>query len=195
MKLDLALDATVLPPGIGRAQAGALFYLQHHTGHFAEAMRSICAGQLPSLIPMMAAIPSVADPTLAPEGKSVVWLSAFVPARWADGSSWPAANEVVAEAILASYERFVPGSRQHVLKCQITGPAEWERRTGNPAGNPNHIDMTIDQIFGMRPSAELAHYRTPIRGLYLSGAGTHPGGGVHGMPGRLAAETIITDFA
>jgi len=195
MKLDLALDAVVLPPALTRAQAGSLFYLQQHPGHFAEAMRSICAGHLPSQLPMMAAIPSVADPSLAPPGRSVVWLSAFVPARWADGSTWPAANEAVAEAMLASYEFFVPGTRSHLLKYQITGPAEWEERTGNPAGNPNHIDMTIDQIFGLRPAAGLAHYRSPIAGLYLSGAGTHPGGGVHGMPGRLAAETILADFA
>jgi phytoene dehydrogenase-like protein len=55
--------------------------------------------------------------------------------------------------------------------------------------------MTIDQIFGLRPAAGLAHYRTPVGGLYLSGAGTPPGGGVHGVPGRLAAETILADFS
>jgi beta-carotene ketolase (CrtO type) len=195
MKLDLALDAVVLPRGITPAQAGSLYYLQNHHGHFASAMREICAGRLPADIPMMAAIPSVLDPTLAPEGKSVIWLSAFVPARWADGSSWPGANEFVAEAMLESYERFAPGTRTHVIDRQITGPAEWERRTGNPAGNPNHLDMTIDQIFGLRPAAGLAHYRTPVGGLYLSGAGTPPGGGVHGVPGRLAAETILADFS
>jgi phytoene dehydrogenase-like protein len=195
MKLDIALDAT---PEVLNARpdfAAALYYLQHHPDNYSQAMKSILAGRLPDQLPMMAAVPSLADPTLAPPGKAVLWLSAFVPARWADGSTWPEANARVAEAMLDSWEQFAPGTRGLILAMQSTGPHEWEQRTGNPAGNPNHLDMTPDQLFTFRPAPGLGGHRTPIRGLYLSGAGTHPGGGVHGMPGLQAANAIFADHA
>ena len=191
MKLDLALEEVPRMVNVRPDFTGALYYLQDHADHYAEAMRSILAGQLPDRLPMMAAIPSIADPTLAPPGKAVLWLSAFVPARWQDGNTWPDANARVTETMLESFERFAPGTREKIIAVQATGPAEWEKRTGNPAGNPNHLDMTVDQLFTLRPSPGLSNYRTPIRGLYLSGAGTHPGGGVHGMPGLLAAQAVL----
>lgn len=195
MKLDIALDSVPQLVNLRPDFAGALYYLQHHDGHYADAMAAILAGQLPGSLPMMVAVPSVADPTLAPPGKAVLWLSAFVPARWQDGSTYPEANARVTEAMLDSFERFAPGTRAKILSIQATGPAEWENRTGNPAGNPNHLDMTADQLFTLRPSPRLSDHRAPIRGLYLSGAGTHPGGGVHGMPGLLAAQAVLADHA
>ena len=80
-----------------------------------------------------------------------------------------------------------------VIGRKITGPWDWEAKLGNRAGNPNHLDMTIDQLFTLRPAPGFSHYRTPAPGLYLSGAGTHPGGGVHGMPGKLAAAAVLAD--
>jgi len=95
--------------------------------------------------------------------------------------------------VFATLERFAPGITASVIGRQVTGPSDWEQRLGNPAGNPNHVDMTIDQLFSLRPAPGFARYRTPVAGLYLSGAGTHPGGGVHGMPGKLAAEALLSD--
>jgi beta-carotene ketolase (CrtO type) len=194
MKLDLALDDVPRLVNCRPDFAGALYYLQQRPGHYADALREIMAGRLPETLPLMAAVPSIADPALAPAGKAVLWLSAFVPATWADDSAWPDANARVVETMLDSFEFFAPGARAKIRTFQATGPAEWERRTGNPAGNPNHLDMTADQLFTLRPAPGFARHRAPIRGLYLSGAGTHPGGGVHGMPGLLAAQAVFEDY-
>jgi beta-carotene ketolase (CrtO type) len=81
-----------------------------------------------------------------------------------------------------------------VVERRLTGPGDWVARTGNPHANPNHVEMSIDQLLGARPSPSLSRYRTPIGGLYLTGAGTHPGGGVTGMPGRNAAREVMSDL-
>jgi beta-carotene ketolase (CrtO type) len=155
------------------------------------AFRAIGAGALPDPMPVMFAIPSASDPTMAPEGRAVGWVSAFVPARRADGRPWPEGNDEAARAALATVERFAPGTASRITRTMITGPAEWEARTGNPGGNPNHLDLTLDQMLGSRPAAGLARYATPVPGLFLSGAGTHPGGGVTGQPGRNTARAVI----
>ena len=128
-----------------------------------------------------------------PAGKATLWASAFVPAAFTDGGSWPDANEKAADAVFATLEQFAPGITASVIGRKVTGPSDWESRLGNRAGNPNHLDMTIDQLFSLRPAPGFSRYRTPIPGLYLSGAGTHPGGGVHGMPGKLAASAVLAD--
>lgn len=196
MKVDLALDSIPRLTGLPAEFATSLYYFQHDATHYHRATQSIFAGRLPDMFPMMAAIPSLADPTMAPPGKATLWLSAFVPKVWAEANStWPEANERVMDAMLDSFEHFAPGTRKTILKVQITGPAEWEARTGNPGGNPNHLDMTADQLFTLRPGPGLSESRTPVQGLYLSGAGIHPGGGVHGMPGRITAQAILQDRA
>jgi hypothetical protein len=83
------------------------------------------------------------------------------------------------------------GARLEPLERRVTGPAEWVARTGNPHANPNHIEMSVDQLLAFRPSPSLAGYRTPMPGLFLTGAGTHPGGGVTGIPGRNAAAVVL----
>jgi beta-carotene ketolase (CrtO type) len=68
---------------------------------------------------------------------------------------------------------------------------EWVARHGNPHANPNHVEMSLDQLLSLRPSPSLSGYRTPIGGLFLTGAGTHPGGGVTGLPGRNTAAVVL----
>ena len=192
LKVDLALDGTPAAALGGPGDPGALRMLAPDAD-VGAAFRAILDGRLPDPMPVMFALPSVTDPTLAPEGRAVGWVSAFVPARRADGRAWPAANDEAARAALATVERFVPGTLARITDSVVTGPAEWEARTGNPGGNPNHLDLTLDQMLGSRPAAGLARYETPVRGLYLSGAGTHPGGGVTGQPGRNTARAILGD--
>jgi len=190
IKLDIALDG---PPSFindTSEDAGALKYLMHRVNSYVQSFKDIIAGLFPEDPPLMVGVPSIDDPSMAPPGKAVLWVSSFVPATLRDGLTWPEANAEAAERVLASFERFAPGTRAKILHTEITGPHEWEVRTGNPAGNPNHIDMTMDQCFSFRPGIGLDQYTTPVEGLYLSGAGTHPGGGVHGMPGKLAAQAI-----
>lgn len=191
IKLDLALKEA---PRFLNDQAGcegALKYLMAEPDSYVRNFQDILGGRLPEKPPMMVGLPTIDDPSLAPAGRAVLWISSFVPAKFHDGRTWPEVNQEVADHLLETFEQFAPGTRSLILHCEITGPWEWEQRTGNPAGNPNHIDMTVDQCFSFRPGPGIDRYQTPVKGLYLSGAGTHPGGGVHGMPGRLAAETIL----
>jgi beta-carotene ketolase (CrtO type) len=78
-----------------------------------------------------------------------------------------------------------------VRERRLTGPDAWLARHGNANANPNHVEMSIDQLLAFRPSPSLSGYRTPVAGLFLTGAGTHPGGGVTGVPGRNAAAVVL----
>jgi beta-carotene ketolase (CrtO type) len=190
LKVDLALDGTPTLAREAPCDPGALRMLVPDRD-VGAAFRAIVDGRLPDPMPVMFAIPSASDPTVAPPGRAVGWISAFVPARRADGRAWPDGNDEAARAALATVEAFAPGTTARIVETVVTGPAEWEARTGNPGGNPNHLDLTLDQMLGSRPAAGLARYVTPVRGLFLSGAGTHPGGGVTGQPGRNAARAVL----
>lgn len=193
VKLDMALDSVPQFVNDSADCAGSLKYLMPEADSYITAFRTICGGHLPERPPLMVGVPTLDDPSMAPPGKAVLWVSAFVPATFANGRTWPEANSDAAEAVLKSLEQFTPGVREKILHMEVTGPHEWEQRTGNPAGNPNHIDMTVDQCFSFRPGIGLDQYLSPIDGLVLSGAGTHPGGGVHGMPGKLAASAVLNE--
>jgi beta-carotene ketolase (CrtO type) len=138
----------------------------------------------------MAAVPSVLDPTLAPAGQHTLWLSQFNP-----GAYWKTASardrELCADSMIEIFCRYAPGTEDLVLDRHITTPADREQITGNINGHPFHLDMTLDQSLAFRPVVGMSGYRTPVRGLYLSGSGTHPGGGVTGVPGRNAAHVVL----
>jgi len=193
IKVDAALDRLPVFSGETPAFSGSLKYLMHTPDAYIAAMRIVTGGRIPDQLPLMVAIPSAEDPSQCPPGKATLWASAFVPAAFTDGCVWPDANEKAADAVFRTLDQFAPGITASVVGRKVTGPSDWERMLGNRAGNPNHLDMTIDQLFRLRPAPGFSRYRTPVPGLYLSGAGTHPGGGVHGMPGKLAAAAVLAD--
>lgn len=193
IKVDAALERPPVFRGETPEFAGSLKYLMHTPDAYVEAMRVVTGGRIPEQLPLMVAVPSADDASQCPPGKATLWVSAFVPAIFTDGNQWPAANQKAADAVFQTLEQFAPGITSSVIGRQVTGPSDWEARLGNRAGNPNHLDMTIDQLFSLRPAHGFSRYRTPLRGLYLSGAGTHPGGGVHGIPGKLAAAAVLAD--
>jgi len=193
IKVDAALDRPPTFRGETAAFAGSLKYLMHTPDAYVAAMRVVTGGRIPAQLPLMVVIPSCDDPSQCPQGKATLWASAFVPAAFMDGDEWPGANEKAENAVFETLEQFAPGIGATVVARKVTGPSDWEAKLGNRAGNPNHLDMTIDQLFTLRPAPGFSRYRTPIPGLYLSGAGTHPGGGVHGMPGKLAAAAVLED--
>ena len=80
------------------------------------------------------------------------------------------------------------------IASELTSPLDWHRRTGSIRGNPNHLDMTLDQILGYRPLPELSALPDAIKGLYLSGSGVHPAGGVTGGPGYNTAQVVMQDL-
>ena len=140
--------------------------------------------------PVMCALPSILDPSLAPSGRHTLWLSQFNPVEhWRRASD--AEREACADRMVELFDRYAPGTADLVIDRVITSPIDRERVTGNLGGNPFHLDMTVDQSLSFRPAVGLHRYRSPVGGLFLSGSGTHPGGGVTGMPGLNAASVVL----
>ena len=138
-------------------------------------------------------IPTLSDPDLAPEGQHVLSITArYAPYELRDGS-WASHRETFADVVVDTLAEYAPGIRETILHRHVLAPTDLESVYGLPEGNPNHGEMTLDQFFHMRPIPGYARYRTPISGMYLCGAGTHPGGGVTGIPGLNAAREILAD--
>lgn len=138
-------------------------------------------------------VPTVVDPTLAPPGKHVVNLfGGHAPYALRDGD-WAEERDRFAKVVLDTMDRFAPGFSDDVIAAQLLLPPDIERVVGLPQGHIFQGELSLDQLFFHRPVPHWADYRTPIRGLYLCGASTHPGGGVSGIPGHNAAREILRD--
>nr|MDQ3310372.1 NAD(P)/FAD-dependent oxidoreductase [Gemmatimonadota bacterium] len=138
---------------------------------------------------------SAVDPGLAPTGKHLLFAWAqYHPYALSAGESWDRIREREAERILTTVGRFAPNVPGCVEQVYIQTPADLEREIGLYNGNVMHLEMSLDQMFMFRPLPELSTYRTPIPGLYLTGASTHPGGGVFGASGRSAAGVVLKDL-
>jgi phytoene dehydrogenase-like protein len=141
-------------------------------------------------------IPSTLDDSLAPPGTHVATLFCqHVTPQFTDGSSWDQHRETVADLMIDTVEAYAPGFKASVIARQNLSPLDLERIFGLPNGDIFHGAMTLDQLFSARPMHGFAAYRMPIAGLYLCGAGAHPGGGVTGAPGHNAAQAVIADLA
>jgi phytoene dehydrogenase-like protein len=140
-------------------------------------------------------IPSVLDPTLALAGKHVASLFVqHVAPHLPEGRSWDDARDEFADLVIDTLNTHAPNFRDSVIARQVLSPLDLERRFGLLDGDIFHGQLTLDQLFSARPVLGHADYRMPVPGLYLCGAGAHPGGGVTGLPGRNAAFGIIKDF-
>jgi phytoene dehydrogenase-like protein len=148
----------------------------------------------PSAEPILeCTLPSVVDPSVAPPGKHLMQLFVqYAPYRLAAGS-WDELKERFADRCLEVLERYAPGVTRSVIAREVLSPLDLERRFGLTGGNIFQGAMTLGQLFFMRPLPGWADYRTPVPGLYLCGAATHPGGGVMGACGRNAAREILRD--
>jgi beta-carotene ketolase (CrtO type) len=134
------------------------------------------------------------DPSMAPPGMHALGLHMWVPYRLADGRHWHEAKEEAVMLMLDAYCQHAPNLKGKVIAWDARTPTDWEDLTDNPKGNNFHVDVVPHQVFGFRPLPELSDYRTPITGLYLSGAGTHPGPAITGLPGHNTAHTILEDL-
>lgn len=139
-------------------------------------------------------IPSTVDDSLALPGGHVASLfcQQFAPER-PDGRSWDDAREEAADLIIDTVDRWAPGFRSSVIARQIHSPLDLERKFGLVGGDIMHGNMSLDQLWSARPILGHGSYRGPLAGLYMCGAGTHPGGGVTGAPGHNAARAILAD--
>lgn len=136
-------------------------------------------------------LPTLLDPTLAPEGQHVMSIRMqFAPFRLRD-SSWEEKRDELASHILAAIRPHCPGIEGQILHQEMLTPLDLQTRLGLREGSIHHGQMGLDQLLFMRPVPGHGSYRTPIEGLFLCGAGSHPGGGVTGAPGYNAAKTIL----
>jgi phytoene dehydrogenase-like protein len=136
-------------------------------------------------------IPSVADPSLAPPGKHVmsVWMQ-YAPYHLRN-SNWNAERDALGDTVVNVIEDYATGFKNSILHRQVLTPLDLEQNFGLTEGCIYHAEMSLDQIFFMRPVPGWARYGTPIENLYLCGSGTHPGGGITGLPGYYAAKRVL----
>ena len=99
----------------------------------------------------------------------------------------------MADRVLDKLADYAPNLKSSIIARRVESPAELANRLGSYKGNYYHLDMTLDQMIFLRPLPEIANYKTPIKNLYLTGAGTHPGGSISGMPGRNCAQVFLRD--
>lgn len=169
---------------------------QVETAHHEAAM-----GRVPDADPSMyAVVPTVLDPSMAPDGQHTLWIEFFAPYQIAgaegtglNGTGWT--NEVkerVGDRVLDKLADYAPNLKQSIIARRVESPAELGQRLGAFKGNYYHIDMSLEQMVFLRPLPEIANYQTPIRNLLLTGAGTHPGGSISGMPGRNCARVFLS---
>ncbi|WP_321391857.1 NAD(P)/FAD-dependent oxidoreductase [Emcibacter sp.] len=135
-------------------------------------------------------IPSTLDDTLAPEGQHVASLFCQ---QFDPDVDWDKHRDEAADAIINQVEKFAPGFKESIVGRQIMSPLDLERTFGLTRGDIMHGNLTLDQMFSARPLLGYGNYRAPVKGLYMCGSGTHPGGGVTGAPGHNAAMEIIRD--
>ena len=138
-------------------------------------------------------IPTLTDPTRAPAGQQVmsVWVQ-HAPYALRE-SNWGEQKEKLGDLVVNVLAEYAPNLKSAIIQRQVLTPVDLENEWGLTEGNVNHGEMMLEHLFFMRPVANWAQYRTPLTGLYLCGAGAHPGGGLHGRVGYLAAKEILAD--
>lgn len=159
-------------------------------------------GRIPDADPSFYVVqPTTLDPTMAPEGKHTLWIEFFAPyevegleGTGKNGTGWTdELKNKVADRVLDKLADYAPNLKKALIARQVESPAELGERLGAYNGNYYHMDMTLEQMILFRPLPEIANYQTPIKGLYLTGAGTHPGGSISGMPGRNCANVFLAN--
>ena len=194
-KVNLALDA--LPeftslPGAGPHLRGAIS-VSPSVDYMERAYDAAKYGSFSRHPYIDVVIPSLTDPSVAPPGKHV--MSCFVqyaPYHLTEGS-WDDKREEFGDTVVDTLAEYAPNLKSAILHRQVITPLDLEREWGLSEGNIFQGELTLEQLFFLRPAPGWAQYRTPVKGLYMCGSATHPGGGSMGAPGRNAALKIMAD--
>ena len=195
-KVNLALDA--LPSFRGDVPTGLLrgrIHIGPDVDDLERAFDDAKYGAASRRPYLEVTIPSLSDPTLAAAGKHVMSVYVqFTPYTLRDGGGWDMQRDTLADTVLHTLEEYVPGLSSLVLGRHVLTPIDLERTYGLTGGHPSHGEAALDQLFLARPLLGWGRYRGPLPGLYMCGAGTHPGGGVTGGPAANAAREILKDL-
>lgn len=195
-KVNLALDA--LPefkclPGTGAHLRGAIS-VSPSVDYMERAYDEAKYGMFSHRPYIDMVIPSLTDPSVAPPGKHV--MSCFVqyaPYKLRPGLNWDDLREDFGNSVIETVAEYAPNLKNIILHKQVVTPLDLEREWGLTEGNIFQGELSLEQLFFLRPAAGWARFRTPIRNLYMCGSATHPGGGIMGAPGRLAAIEVLKD--
>ncbi len=194
-KVNLALgelpNFTCLP-GVGPHLRGAIS-ISPSIDYLERAYDDAKYGEFSKAPYMDVIIPSMIDPGMAPPGKHVMSIFVQYAPYHLNGGWTDAKREAFGDTVVDTLTRYAPNLKQAILHRQVITPADIERTTGLTEGNIFQGELSLHQLFFLRPAPGWAQYRTPIRRLYQCGAGTHPGGGIMGASGRLAALRILGD--
>ncbi|GAC1428810.1 MAG: NAD(P)/FAD-dependent oxidoreductase [Terriglobales bacterium] len=196
-KVNLALDA--LPnfkslPGEGAHLRGAIS-ISPSVEYMERAYDDAKYGNYSRRPYIDMVIPSLTDPSVAPPGKHV--MSCFVqyaPYKLRAGLNWDDQKEAFGNNVIDTIAEYAPNIKNSILYKQVVTPLDLERDFGLTEGNIFQGELSLEQLFFLRPVPGYAQFRTPIKNLYMCGSATHPGGGIMGAPGRLAALEILKDF-
>ena len=194
-KVNMALDALpdfTCKPGPGAHLRGAVS-ISPSVDYMERAFDDAKYGRFATRPYVDIVIPSLTDPSVAPPGKHV--MSCFVQYAPYDlrGGSWDDQREAFGDAVIDAISQFAPNLKDRILHRQVLTPLDIEREFGLSEGNIFQGELTLEQLFFLRPAPGWAGYRTPVRRLYLCGSATHPGGGIMGAPGRNAAMRVLGD--
>ena len=189
-KLHLALNERPSFAGLGPDALGGRLLIAPSLEYIERAYNHAKYAEFSSEPILEITVPTVNDPALAPPGKHV--LSAIIQyAPYALGSGWDRERQRFTDLAIDTLERYAPGLRASISAAELLTPVDIERQFRINGGHWHHVDLAFDQFFMVRPLPGAAQYRTPIAGLYLCGAGCHPGGGVMGAAGRNAALQVL----
>ena len=189
-KLHIALDGLPMFPGLSEAMLKNRLVIAPSQRYVEQAFDFCKYGGFSEDPVLEITIPSMLDPSLAPEGHHVASVSATY-APYALEGGWEDQKTSFAYRIIALIDRYAPGFKSHVVDHKILTPVDIEQQFGCTGGHWHHAEMTMHQSMMMRPVHGAAQYNMPVDGLYLCGAATHPGGGLHGLPGRNAAKQVL----
>jgi phytoene dehydrogenase-like protein len=194
MKIDLALNRQVTyahheakrSDGASLRRSGIMFGTAESV---VDNFRCAARGEVSKLPYLWMTIPTGMDPSQAPQDQDVVYLYPIaVPLEPREG--WDAIREQVGQAMVEQAAEFLPGLKEAEIARQVTVPPDWEEKYNVPNGCVVHIDTLPSRSGAMRPAPGLGG-ELPVKGLYLGGAGTAPGGGVNGLPGRITAQRVL----
>jgi phytoene dehydrogenase-like protein len=195
-KINLALSALPAFNGVDdpKAKLAGRIHIGPEIDYLERAFDASKYGEFSSEPYLDINIPSIGDPSLAPAGQHVMSIHVqFAPYKLKQGD-WTTRSEEFADKVIGQLQAYAPGLRDLIVAGQVITPFDLEQTYGLSGGHIHHGEQTIDQFFTFRPLIGWAQYRTPLKRLYLCGAGTHPGGGLTGLPGANAAREIARDF-
>lgn len=195
-KINLALEKLPGFKGVDDppTKLAGRIHIGHEIDYLERAFDASKYGEFSSQPYLDITIPSLSDPSLAPSGKHVMSIQVqFTPTKLREGD-WNSRGQEFADTVINHLASFAPDLKELIIEGQVITPHDLEATYGLSGGNIHHGEQVLDQFFTFRPLIGWAQYRTPLSRVYLCGAGTHPGGGITGLPGANAAREILKDF-